>query len=178
MQSEARHYCPSCGALSLTRVTSKKFLCSECAFTVFNNVATGVAAIIEYQDNIILTCRAKDPAKGKLDLPGGFVDAGESLEGALQREVMEELGIPIYDLAYLCSFPNTYPYKGLVYSVVDSIFVCKTDQLPSTCQTSEIEHFILVDPLTVNSAELAFESLAQAFALYQQRLRQSGRHAS
>ena len=116
-------YCPKCGEKGLRQLSAKKFVCERehCQFTAYKNAAAAVAAIIELNDDkIIMIRRGKEPGRGKLDLPGGFVDANETLEESLEREVKEELGLQIRDPSYLSSFPNKYPYKGIEYSTVDS----------------------------------------------------------
>ena len=52
--------------------------------------------------------RGKEPAKGTLDLPGGFVDNEENAEEGMVREILEETGLSIkadihtLDLFFLC----------------------------------------------------------------------------
>ena len=60
-----------------------------------------VSAAIFRDDRILLVRRARSPAKGFYSLPGGRVEFGETLHGALHREVDEEtsLKIEIVDLA-------------------------------------------------------------------------------
>jgi 8-oxo-dGTP diphosphatase len=60
-----------------------------------------VSAAIFRDDKILLVRRARSPAKGFYSLPGGRVEFGEALHGALHREVDEEtaLKIAIVDLA-------------------------------------------------------------------------------
>jgi 8-oxo-dGTP diphosphatase len=60
-----------------------------------------VSASIFRDNKVLLVRRARSPAKGFYSLPGGRVEFGESLHGALHREVSEEtaLKIEIVDLA-------------------------------------------------------------------------------
>ncbi|WP_407184805.1 NUDIX hydrolase [Bradyrhizobium centrosematis] len=60
-----------------------------------------VSAAIFRDGKVLLTRRARSPAKGFYSLPGGRVEFGESLHQALKREVSEETGldIAIVDLA-------------------------------------------------------------------------------
>lgn len=47
------------------------------------------------------------------DMPGGFVDPDESLEGSLGRELQEELGVEATSFKYIASNPNRYDYGGV-----------------------------------------------------------------
>lgn len=161
-------YCPKCSNNSFEKLDSKKFWCSNCDFTFYKNPCSAVAAIIEYNGQIIMTRRGKQPAKGKLDLPGGFVDENETLEESLIREVHEELSININELSYLCSFPNIYPYKGVEYFTVDSFFMCKTESLNIISEEKEIEEWKLIDPKKLNIEEIAFSSVIKALKKYLQ----------
>jgi NADH pyrophosphatase NudC (nudix superfamily) len=169
-------YCPKCGARSLNQLSEKEFVCERehCQFTAYKNAAAAVAAIIELNDDkIIMTRRGKEPGKGKLDLPGGFVDADETLEKSLEREVKEELGLQIRDLSYLGSFPNKYPCKGIEYSTVDSVFVCKPDSINIKREEGEIEGWDLFDPEMLNLNDVAFESIRKSLERYLEFFQQS-----
>jgi ADP-ribose pyrophosphatase YjhB (NUDIX family) len=74
----------------------------------------------------LLVCRrAKDPAKGTLDLSGGFADCGETGEEGVAREVMEETGLEVVETQYQFSLPNTYLYSGFLVHTLDLFFLCK-----------------------------------------------------
>lgn len=54
-----------------------------------------VGAIVLRRGSLLLVLRDRPPAAGTWSLPGGRVELGESLEEALEREVLEETGIEI-----------------------------------------------------------------------------------
>ncbi|MEP0177977.1 MAG: NUDIX domain-containing protein [Paraglaciecola sp.] len=162
-------YCVKCGSASLAKDGEKSFRCSDCDFTYFHNVAAASGAFIVFNNKILLLERALDPAKGKLDIPGGFLDYGESNEQALCRELFEELQLSVADseMSYLYSFPNQYLYKGVVYHTVDCFFELILDSEPSlVLQQSEISNYYWVDPKTFNLDELAFDSCKRALTSY------------
>lgn len=153
------NYCPACGSGDIFFGDMKKIGCRNCSFTYYHNVAAAVAAILEYDKKIVLIERAKDPGKGKLDLPGGFVDPKESAEEAIKREIKEELKIDVRDLRYLWSYPNIYKYEGVTYDTCDLFFYCKIDALPTDFDKTEIEELFLINPLEIPDDRIAFESV-------------------
>ena len=67
-------YCPQCGKETLQWSEEKKWYCIKCSFVLYHNCAAAVAVIVLYRDEILFTRRSQYSEKGKLDLPGGFVD--------------------------------------------------------------------------------------------------------
>ena len=158
--------CPACGSSDIIFDKDKKFICRDCSFTYYHNVAAAVGAILEYYNKIVLIKRAKEPGKGKLDLPGGFVDPRESAEEAVIREVKEELKIDIKEPKYLGSYPNIYKYEGVLYHTCDLFFYCKIDDLPIDFDGKEIEELILTNPNEIPDDKIAFESVNMGLAIF------------
>lgn len=125
---ERFRYCPVCGSDGFETNSSKSRKCRDCGFEYFMNSATSTVAIIEDGMGNVLVCkRAKEPAKGTLDLPGGFCDCMESAERGVAREVMEETGLKVTDVRYLFSLPNVYPYSGINIFTTDLFFLCHVE---------------------------------------------------
>ncbi len=152
-------YCPSCGSRDIFFDDIKEFKCRACSFTYFHNVAAAVAAILKYDQKILLIERGQDPEKGKLDLPGGFVDPKESAEEGLKREIKEELNIDLSGPKYLGSCPNIYNYKGVLYHTCDLFFYSKIEVLPTKFNKSEIGKLVLINPKEIPEDKFAFESI-------------------
>lgn len=116
-------YCPRCGSARFPAVTEKSFRCSQCGFHLFINSAAAVAALVgNDKGELLLTRRKHDPDAGKLDLPGGFVDPGETAEEALERELFEELGLKIKKAEFMFSRPNEYIFSGISVFTLDMAF--------------------------------------------------------
>src|SRR5205823_896330 len=58
----------------------------------------GVGAIVFKGTSILMVERGSKPLKGYWSLPGGLVETGETLEDAVEREIMEETGLRIKPL--------------------------------------------------------------------------------
>lgn len=69
----------------------------------------GVGALIFEDGNLLLVERAKEPLKGYWSLPGGIVEAGEKLEDAIRREVLEETGLEVEPLSMFEIFERIIP---------------------------------------------------------------------
>ena len=67
-----------------------------------------VSAAIFRDGKVLLTRRARSPAKGFYSLPGGRVEFGESLHQALGREIEEETGLDI-DIIGLAGWREVLP---------------------------------------------------------------------
>ena len=115
-----------CGSKNIQNKNDRKWFCPDCGFDLYCNVAASVGVLIFDDDkNFLFEKRAKEPKKGLWTQPGGFIDADESAEEAVERECMEELGARVTDIRYLGSYPNTYEYKNITYKTCDMFFTAK-----------------------------------------------------
>ncbi len=167
---EQVNYCPKCGRQGITIAFDKAIQCEGCGLLMFMNVAAAVGAVIaDDQGRILLLRRAKDPRKGKLALPGGFIDPGETVESALRREVMEEVNLELATMQYLCSFPNQYHYREITYPTADLYFICTARSFQTLKAMDEVESVLLLRPEQIEGEEIAFPSTREALALYRAR---------
>ena len=117
-------YCPVCGSPRFEENNFKSKKCAACGFTYYANPCSATAAfIVNDNDEMLVVRRAKEPAKGTLDLPGGFVDMGETVEQGMRREIKEETGLDVHDIQYLFSSPNVYMYSGMGIHTLDMDFL-------------------------------------------------------
>ena len=118
-------HCPRCGSNHFTNHDERSRRCEDCGFVYYLNASGATAAIIENSHGEWLVIRrANAPAAGTLDLPGGFIDMGETAEEGVAREVREETGLEVTSVHYLWSIPNRYEYSGMSIPTVDLFFHC------------------------------------------------------
>ena len=99
--------------------------CETCGFTYYFNPSAATVALIENANGEwCVVRRAKEPAKGTLDLPGGFSDMFETSEEGVVREVMEETGLTVERVEFLFSLPNQYRYSGFLVHTIDMFYRC------------------------------------------------------
>jgi mutator protein MutT len=143
------------------------FHCANCAFTFFFNPASAAAAFIARSDGRVLFLRrAQDPAKGRLGLPGGFIDYEETAEEAVRREVREEIGLELLTLSYLCSRPNQYPYREVTYRVLDFFFRAEIHGHAAPAALDEVESCEWLHPREMDPEDIAFRSVREALKFY------------
>jgi ADP-ribose pyrophosphatase YjhB (NUDIX family) len=119
-------YCPVCGSPHFTVNNFKSKRCQDCGFTYYANPCSATAAfIVNDRQEMLVVRRAKEPAKGTLDLPGGFVDMYETVEEGMRREIKEETGLEVKDIKYLFSSPNVYEYSGMGVHTLDMDFLVR-----------------------------------------------------
>lgn len=118
-------FCPNCKK-PLKKLTNRLIDCTNCEFHFYLSPASTNALILENQKGeILLTKRKFLPKKGCWDLPGGFINFGETVEESLKREIKEELGIELKKFKYLGSYWSIYPYKGISYQTLCHVFISK-----------------------------------------------------
>lgn len=141
--------------------------CTSCGFQFFINEAGAVAAIITDQEGrILFTKRAKAPAKSKLDLPGGFVDIGETAEHALEREIKEELDISLSSYRYFMSQPNKYIFGDMTYFTLDLAFICQAESFDNIKALDDISGIRFIAPEEVVLDDIGLSSIKEIIKQY------------
>lgn len=160
-------YCPVCGSASFTINNEKSKHCTSCHFTLYVNPSSAVAAFIENEKGELLVCRrAKEPSKGTLDLPGGFVDAAETAEEAVAREIAEELNATVTESHYIFSLPNEYEYSGLTIPTLDMFYSCRLHQTDKLTPADDVEECFFIPKEAIRPEEFGLNSVRKAVARY------------
>lgn len=100
-------FCPHCATPlhTIHRFDRLRPVCPACGFVHFKDPKVAVIGLVQVDNRILLVRRAVDPGKGLWSLPGGYMDAGEMPGQALEREVAEEVGLPVRTGEMLAVFP-------------------------------------------------------------------------
>ena len=162
-------HCSACGTPGLAR-EGNRMQCGACGWTFFVNVAAAAAVLLTTGTGadlrVLLVRRALEPGRGRLGIPGGFVDAGESAQEAACREAREELGLDLDPAAlrFLTSAPNTYPFAGVTYHSLDLYFTTPLPGgvPPGSFDRGEITELVMADPAATDRTALAFPAAEAA----------------
>lgn len=100
-------YCPSCG-VPTHQISDIGKKCPECRQEFYPHISPAIIVRITKGDSILLV-HARNFRGTFYGLVAGFLEAGETLEECVHREVMEEVGLRIKNLKYFGSQPWPYP---------------------------------------------------------------------
>lgn len=107
---KTHRFCGRCGHPSEPKDGGHMRLCTNpnCNTQHFPRTDMAVIMLVSSGDKIILG-RKKEWPEDRFSILAGFVEPGETIEGAVAREVMEEVGIPITNIRYHSSQPWPFP---------------------------------------------------------------------
>jgi mutator protein MutT len=163
-------HCPVCGkeGFAINNVKSKR--CEGCGFVLyFNAISATVAVIMNEKDEILVARRAKEPAKGTLDLPGGFADSMETAEEAATREVLEESGLRVTETKYLFSLPNKYLYSGFEEHTLDMFFLCRVESGDCPVANDDVEELAWMSLDDIRPELFGLQSIRRGIELLKEK---------
>ncbi len=103
-------YCGRCGAACYKHHRELAMACPDCGFFQYPRINPCIIVLITRQDKALLAQGVRFP-DGLYSCLAGFIEAGETAEEAVQREVREEVGIEIADLRYYGSQAWPFPHS-------------------------------------------------------------------
>jgi NAD+ diphosphatase len=106
-------HCPRCGQGTERIPGEWGKRCPACRYEHFPHLHPAVIVLVRDGDRCLLARKA-GWAPGRYALVAGFVDNGESLEGAVQREVREEVGVEVTDIRYVGSQNWPFPSQLMI----------------------------------------------------------------
>jgi NAD+ diphosphatase len=112
-------FCPRCGTATAHKTSERAKECPSCGFTQYMRIAPATIMLVwrtrpsDGQREVLLSRSPQFP-KGMFSIQAGFVDAGESLEQTVEREVWEETGLRVKNVRYFGSQPWPFPNSLMV----------------------------------------------------------------
>ncbi|TNE52297.1 MAG: NAD(+) diphosphatase [Sphingomonadales bacterium] len=110
----ARHrFCAQCGAPTAPAKGGWQRNCGSCQAQHFPRTDPVTIMLAEHDGRLMLG-RGKGWPEGAFSALAGFVEPGETIEEAVQREVFEESGIRVRDVSYVASQPWPFPSQLMI----------------------------------------------------------------
>lgn len=107
-------FCSHCG--HVTEIHSKEYamVCPACSYHQYPRVQPCIITIITKGDNEVLLAKSVHNKSNMYGLIAGFVEVGETLEEAVQREAFEEVGLKLKNIRYMSSQPWPFPSNLMI----------------------------------------------------------------
>lgn len=136
-------YCSICGA-SLRKDKNNNLACTKCTFVNYQNPRPTATALVLYKNKLLFTKRAREPFQDWWDLPGGFIDKGETSEQCAIRELKEETGLDIEIEKLFGIYSGTYPSDFDPFDILSIVYIarCNTDKVGAEDDVSESRWFL------------------------------------
>ncbi len=111
--ARTHRFCGRCGTPTEQQAGERAMRCPSCGLLAFPRLAPAMITLVTRGDEALLArgVQFRSPLYSCL---AGFVEPGESLEGAVVREVREEVGIEVGDVRYWGSQPWPFPHSLMV----------------------------------------------------------------
>lgn len=104
-------YCGQCGSVMNKSSIDFFKICPVCDIQQYPRISPAIIAAVRKGDKILLV---RHPRSKIFSVLAGYVEAGETLEDALSREVMEEVNIRIQNIRYFASEPWVFSHALMV----------------------------------------------------------------
>ncbi|OEE46404.1 NADH pyrophosphatase [Enterovibrio norvegicus] len=104
----SQRFCASCGSENHFDATHPAMVCSSCQTVHYPRVSPCIIVAVTRGNQILLAHHPRHK-EGMYTVLAGFVEAGETLEQCVAREVEEETGIKVKNIRYLESQPWAFP---------------------------------------------------------------------
>lgn len=110
----ARHrFCAQCGGNTTLAKGGWQRDCTQCGTSHFPRTDPVTIMLVEHDGRLMLG-RGLGWPEGRFSALAGFVEPGESIEEAVAREVLEESGVVVRDVAYIASQPWPFPSQLMI----------------------------------------------------------------
>ncbi|QRF08941.1 NAD(+) diphosphatase [Acinetobacter pittii] len=151
-------FCSHCGHPTEVHPTEYAMVCPSCRYHQYPRVNPCIISVITRGDDEILLAKSVHNKTNMYGLIAGFVEVGETLEEAVQREAFEEVGLKLKNIQYMSSQPWPFPSNLMVAfraeyesgeiklqeeEIADAQFF-KIDQLPEIPFKGSIAHSMIM----------------------------------
>ena len=107
-------HCGRCATLTEPAPGERARRCPACGLLAFPRLAPAVITLVERDDGSALLARGRNFPMPMYSCLAGFVEPGETLEEAVAREVLEEVGVDVTDVRYVASQPWPFPHSLMI----------------------------------------------------------------
>jgi 8-oxo-dGTP diphosphatase len=159
--------CARCGRpiRRTARGAPRKLRCPRCRYLLYDYPRIAAGMVVVKGGAVLLLRRAHTPRRGCLDIPGGFVDAGESLGEAARRELREETGLRVGAIRWLGLYWDRYYIRGFGYFPTLNFYYLARwrSGTPQAADDAASAEWVPISKLGRSGARLAWKHMAEVF---------------
>lgn len=111
--ARTHRFCGACGEATTQLSGERCMKCPACGFAAYPRISPAMMVLVKRQGAILLARHNASPT-GFFTALAGFLEAGESIEEAIHREVFEEVGLKVGKLNYFASQPWPFPHSLMI----------------------------------------------------------------
>ncbi len=111
--ARTHQFCGVCATRMQATESERSFRCPACGMVAYPRISPAMMVLIKRGDEALLA-RATASTTNMFSALAGFVEAGETIEETVHREVMEEVGLQVHKLQYFGSQPWPFPHSLMI----------------------------------------------------------------
>lgn len=116
--ARTHRYCGACASAMKLVPGERCMKCTSCGMMAYPRISPAMMVLIRKDDKILLAKHAVSPTN-RYSALAGFLEAGESAEEAVHREVFEEVGLKVHNLRYFNSQSWSFPHSLMIAYTAD-----------------------------------------------------------
>ena len=116
--ARTHRFCGACASAMQLAAGERCFKCSRCGHLAYPRISPAMMVLIRKGDSVLLALHSASPTKRFSPL-AGFLEAGESVEEAVHREVFVEVGLRVHNLQYFSSQSWPFPHSLMLAFTAD-----------------------------------------------------------
>ena len=118
--ARTHRFCGACSTPTVQVHGERCIRCPSCRQVAYPRISPAMMVLIKKGDAILLARHTNSPSRFFTAL-AGFLEAGESIEDAVHREVFEEVGLKVCNVAYFGSQPWPFPHSLMIAYTADYV---------------------------------------------------------
>lgn len=111
--ARTHRFCGACGGPMEALAHERCMRCTRCGHSAYPRISPAMMVLVRKGDAILLARNSASPNR-RFSALAGFLEAGESVEDAVHREVFEEVGLRVRDLRYFGSQSWPFPHSLMI----------------------------------------------------------------
>lgn len=111
--ARTHRFCGHCGTPTVLTPGERAYTCPACGHSTYPRISPAMMVLVRRGADLLLARHVRSP-NGVFSALAGFLEAGESVEDAIHREVAEEVGLKVKDLRYFGSQSWPFPHSLMI----------------------------------------------------------------